>query len=638
MKNIAIICTSLSSAAFHDCFLGIRECAIANNSNVFFFCVDRMIQNSGPYEKGEFNIYHLTDYKEFDGAILLCNTFVEDENVQNVAQIMTESGIPVVAVEGNYPSMYNLRIDNRMAMYEMVHHFIQDHGFKRINFITGPLSSFEAKERYAGYIDAMHDAGLDFDDSQVYEGDYMPQSGRDAASYFLNQDAPMPEAIVCSNDYMAMGVNEYLSQRGIKVPDQIALSGFDDAPQVKFMEPRLTTVSRENYKAGYAACAKLLSDYDQKEAGTIKALQTNIVKRESCGCESREEIDHEKLRKTYFRGRDTQQFFQLETRRLFADMSKVRTLEELYEVLRPYVKHMKCDDFYLCLSNEWEGFSANRILSPGAQDLAGKGDYITEGYGSGTYLAYSHASHSHRDYANFGLRQLLEGIQEKNLGRNCFVILPIHYADRMFGYCIVSNSDYAFENALFQSWIQNIGYGLETVRKERLIEALTKKLDSLWIYDNLTGLYNRDGFNKYALPVWMECAKEQKEVVLFFVDLDELKNVNDKFGHDAGDRYIKAVSTILKKKKRHGEVIMRFEGDEFVILASGLTEEESKQYCDAIYADVEDYNKMHNLPVDISVKAGYYLTVPGDASGLDLAIKAADARRYEAMREKEVKE
>ncbi len=638
MKNIAVICTSLSSTAFHDCFQGIRECAIANNSNVFFFCVDRMVQGGGPYERGEYNIFNVTDYKGFDGVILLSNTFVEEKNAQEVAVKIAEAGIPTVSVEGNYPSMYNFKIDNRRAMYQMVHHFIQDHGFKRINFVTGPLSSLEAKERYAGYRDAMTDAGIDFEDEQVYEGDYMPQSGRDAAVYFLEQSGPMPEAIVCSNDFMAMGVNEYLSQRGIKIPDQIALSGFDDSPQVKFMEPRLTTVSRENYKAGYAACAKLLTDYDPGEAGKVKSLQTNVIKRESCGCESREEFDQEKLRKTYFKGRDIQSFFLLETRKMFADMSEVKTLEALCEVLKPHVAHMKCDDFYLCLSNEWQGFRANQILNNRPSEETGAADYITEGYGTGTYLAYSHASHSHKDYANFGITQLLEGLQEKSLGRNCYVVMPVHFADRMFGFCIVSNSDYAFENPLFQSWIQNIGYGLESVRKENLISTLTRKLDSLWIYDNLTGLYNRDGFNKYALPVWMECAGKQEEVALFFVDMDELKNVNDKYGHDAGDRYIKAIATILKKRKRHGEVIMRFEGEEFVILASGLKEEEAGEYCDRIYAEVEDYNKMHNLPVSISVMIGYYLTVPDGAKGLDLAIEAADARRYEAKREKETKE
>ncbi|MBO4901614.1 MAG: GGDEF domain-containing protein [Lachnospiraceae bacterium] len=626
MKNIAVICTSLSAMVFHDCFQGIRECAIANNSNVFFFSCDRMIQDDGRYERGEYNIFNATDYRDFDGVILLSNTFVEEKKAAEIAATLNLAEIPMVSIEGDYKNMYNFRIDNRHAMYEMVHHFIQDHGFKRINFVTGPLASLEAKERYAGYIDAMKDAGLEFSDSQIYQGDYMPQSGRDAAAFFLAQDSQLPEAIVCSNDFMAMGVNEYLLNRGIRVPEQVALSGFDDSPQVKFMEPRLTTVSRENYKAGYAACAKLLSDIMPEEIGTVKALQTNVIKRESCGCESREEFDQEKFRRNYFKGRDTQQFFLLETRRLFADMSEVKTMEAFQHALTPYVKHMQCDDFYLCLSHEWEGFRADMMR----EEMSARWEeYISEGYGSGTYLAYSHSSHSHMEFADFGIRELLEGIREKNLGRNCFVVAPVHFADRMFGYCVVSNSEYAFENPLFQSWVQNIGYALETVRKENLIAQLDRKLDSLWIYDNLTGLYNRDGFGKFALPVWRECAEQGRGVALFSVDMHELKEVNAKYGHDIGDRYIKAVALILKKQKRHGEVIMRFGGDEFLILASDLDEEQAVQYCRQIHAEVEDYNRMHNLPVNLSLLIGYDMKMPDKADQLDQVIDKLEKKPVE---------
>ncbi len=80
---------------------------------------------------------------------------------------------------------------------------------------------------------------------------------------------------------------------------------------------------------------------------------------------------------------------------------------------------------------------------------------------------------------------------------------------------------------------------------------------------------------------------------------------------------------------------MRFGGDEYVILACDLTEEDAKEYCDSLYAYVDDYNRMHNLPADISITIGYCQTVPKEGDGLDLAIEAADAKRYEARREKE---
>ena len=638
MKNIAVICTSLSSDAFRDIFQGIRECAVANNSNVFFFACDQTGRQVPAYGVGEYNILRAADLAKFDGIIYLAATFTVDRDASQAEEILENIDVPMVSVEGSSPRMFNLRIDNRMAMYEMVHHFIQEHGFKRICYVSGSLKGAEAKARYAGYIDAMRDYDLPFEDSWVYEGDYMPKSGRDAAEHFTKDLPEMPEAIVCANDYMAYGAQQYLQQRGIKVPGQIAVSGFDDSIQAKYYEPRLTTVSRENYKAGYAACSKLLSGISPEEVGTFRNLQTNVVTRESCGCESREEVDFAQFKKMHFEGRDMRTFFLLETRRLSAEMESVSTMEQLRETLTSYVKRMSCDDFYLCLSNEWEGIQSERSANAKYGMLELKDDYIREGYGSGTFLAFSHASHAHKDFAAFGVKEIVEGLQDKNLGRNCYAVLPLHYGDRMFGYCVISNSESVFADPLLNTWMQCISFGLETIRKQNLIGALTKKLDSLWIYDNLTGLYNRAGFNKYATPVWMECMEKKTKAALFFIDLDGLKKVNDIHGHDAGDRFIKAMAGILKKRRRHGEAIMRFAGDEFVILASGLEESEAQKYCDSIYAEVEAYNRMHNLPVAISVSIGYHLTVPEDGSGLDLAIEAADAKMYEAKREKETQD
>ncbi len=638
MKNIAVICTSLSSDAFRDIFQGIRECAVANNSNVFFFTCDQTCKGVKSYEKGEYNILRAANLAGFDGIIYLASTFTSDEDARLAEKILEENDVPMVSVEGNSPRMYNLRIDNRMAMYEMVHHFIQEHGFKRIFYVSGPLSGAEAKARYAGYVDAMRDYSLPYEDSWIHEGDYMPRSGRDAAEAFLNLPGPMPEAIVCANDFMAYGAQQYLQKRGIKVPDQIAVSGFDDSPQAKYYEPRLTSVSRENYKAGYAACSKLLSGINPEEYGTVKNLQTNVVFRDSCGCESRDEVDFAQFRKMHFKDRDLRTFFLLETRRLSAQLAEVTNLDQLRTALSHYVKGMSCEDFYLCLSNEWEGIHSDQSANAKYGMLELKDDYIREGYGTGTFLAFSYASHSHKEFAAFGVREIVDGLKEKNLGRNCYVVMPLHYADRMFGYCILSNSESVFSDPMLNSWMHDIAYSLETIRKQNLIAALTKKLDSLWIYDNLTGLYNRAGFNKYATPVWMECMQKKTMAALFFIDLDGLKKVNDIHGHDAGDRFIKAMARILKKRRRHGEAIMRFGGDEFVILASGLTESDAQKYCDAIYADVDSYNRMHNLPVAISVSIGYHLTVPEDGSGLDLAIEAADAKMYEAKREKETQD
>lgn len=635
MKNIAVFCTGISVRAFQDVFLGIRECATASNSNVFFITSDKISGSNVPYENGEANIYSSIDLKLFDGVILVNSTFSENKLENQAADIIEKSGIPAVCIEGSFPGMYNLRIDNYSAMRDMIIHMITDHGYKRIGFVTGPLDeSSEAVQRYDSYRQTLKDFDIPFDENYVYKGDFTPATGRDAAEYFLDRFDQLPEAIVCSNDLIALSVIQQFDRRGIKVPEQVAVSGFDDMLQARYSEPRLTSVSRENYKAGYAACAKLINGILPEEIGMTKGLSTNVMKRESCGCVCRDEIDYKKLQKAFFNMNDLNGALTLETRLLMAEFSEVYDLNTLKEKLVPFVKHLGCDEFYLCLINEWEGIHSDDETAAkyGVNEL--KDDYIRSGIGSGTYMMFGYATRGNRENSQFGVKELIEAVKDKNSGRNCFIISPIHFGDRVFGYSIISNCDNVFDNSYYQMWIQGIGSALELVRRKNVMDATMKRVDSLWIYDNLTGLYNRAGFAKHGTPLFKECIRDRKKATLFFVDLDDLKHVNDVHGHDAGDRFIKAMAFILKKRKKHGEVIMRFGGDEFVILAQDLDEDSAKEYCSSIYSEVEDYNKMHNLPSPLSITIGYIVRIPDEGASLDDAIEDADMNMYVSKREK----
>lgn len=635
MKNIAVFCTGITVRAFQDVVLGIRECATANNCNVFFISTDKIHSENKAYEKGEYNIYRSIDLKLFDGVIFLNSTFSEDEASMFCADIIQKSGVPAVCIEGSFPGCYNLRIDNRVAMRDMLIHLIVDHGYQKICYISGPYSSYEAMERYESYKQTMADFDLYYDEKYVFEGDFTPSSAKKACDYFLEKFDKLPEAIVCANDLMAISVMQYLDQKGISVPDQVAVTGFDDMVQSRYTEPRLTTVSRENYKSGYSACSQLINGIMPEEIGTTKSLNTNVEKRESCGCICREEIDYKKLQKAYFSMYETNGSLTQETRYLGSEFSDVMDLNTLKDKMVPFVKHIGCDEFYICLINEWEGIHSDdeTAIKYGVAEL--KDDYIREGCGSGTYMMFGYATRGNRENSQFGVKELIDAVNDKNSGRNNFVVSPLHFGDRFFGYSIISNCDKVFDNPYYLMWLQSIGTVLELIRRKNVMDATIRRVDSLWIYDNLTGLYNRAGFAKYGTPIFKECAKEKRNAALFFVDLDDLKHVNDIHGHDAGDRFIKAMAYMLKKRKKHGEVIMRFGGDEFVILAKDLDEESSKEYCASIYSEVEDYNKMHNLPSPMSITIGYTVRIPNEGASLDEAIEDADMRMYESKREKE---
>ncbi len=155
-----------------------------------------------------------------------------------------------------------LSVDNRLGAYEATRHLI-GLGHRRIAHIQGPLKYQVSHDRFQGYCDALHEAGIALDSTLVLEGDFMPPTGRTCASAFFDLPAgTRPTAIFAGSDYMAYGAIAAAQQRGLRVPEDMAVVGFDDNPASVHMEPALTTVRQPFYELGQRACEILLALVD----------------------------------------------------------------------------------------------------------------------------------------------------------------------------------------------------------------------------------------------------------------------------------------------------------------------------------------------------------------------------------------
>ena len=155
-----------------------------------------------------------------------------------------------------------ISVDNRRGAYEATRHLIRL-GHRRIAHIQGPLKYQVSHDRYEGYCEALNDFGISLDPSRVSEGDFEPPSGRICANAFF--DLPVdrrPTAIFAGSDYMAYGAIVAAEQRGLRVPEDIAVVGFDDNPSSAHMEPALTTVRQPFYEMGRRATEILLTLVD----------------------------------------------------------------------------------------------------------------------------------------------------------------------------------------------------------------------------------------------------------------------------------------------------------------------------------------------------------------------------------------
>jgi LacI family transcriptional regulator len=175
-----------------------------------------------------------------------------------------------------------LNIDNFGGAYAMVRHLV-GRGHRRIALIAGPENNFDAAERLRGYRSAMEKFAPKAL-AQVLRGDFTEESGYRAGQQLLEL-RQRPQAVFAANDIMAAGCLNALKEAGVRVPQDIALAGFDDIPIAHFVTPPLTTVRVRIADLGARALDRLVAVIDDETAvhNSIQMLDTELVVRQSCG-------------------------------------------------------------------------------------------------------------------------------------------------------------------------------------------------------------------------------------------------------------------------------------------------------------------------------------------------------------------
>jgi diguanylate cyclase (GGDEF)-like protein len=230
-------------------------------------------------------IYDLVSDKAIDGLIILSTTIGNFVNSAELAAFHKRfAGIPAVTIGVETTGTTGIMIDNSRGMHELVNHLIMDHGYRKIAFIKGAEGNSEAEARFHAYLQALREHNIPFDPDLVSPGDFTLGAGARGVSLLVDKKKMSFEALVCANDLMAMEAIDALQKRNISVPQQTAVTGFDDIEGGEDVLPPLTTVGQPLYEIGTTAVDTVLDLIaDRKPRNTI-VLPTKMKLRNSCGC------------------------------------------------------------------------------------------------------------------------------------------------------------------------------------------------------------------------------------------------------------------------------------------------------------------------------------------------------------------
>jgi DNA-binding LacI/PurR family transcriptional regulator len=192
--------------------------------------------------------------------------------------------VPVVSISQKIDGIPSILSDNHQSMECVIRHLVEAHDCRRLAFINGPENHIESAERYRAYADLLRQYGLPFDPTLVMREQFTHEAGKRAGGVLLDERRVSFDAVITGDDFVALGVIEAIQMRGLRVPDDIAVVGFDDTPYARASIPPLTTIHQSPYDQGFQGVELLLAQLNNDSYPMEISLPTRLMVRQSCGC------------------------------------------------------------------------------------------------------------------------------------------------------------------------------------------------------------------------------------------------------------------------------------------------------------------------------------------------------------------
>ena len=581
---------------------------------VYINSLGKIGDKNAQYGDYEFDLIDMIDLRQFDGIIFDGEGYNVEGMAEKVIRKLREATCPVISISTIVDGFYNIEFDDTGGIRTLIEHFLDHHHFTRLGFMSGYLTHPDAQIRLKEFQDIMRSRGLPENGVGMFEGDFWFHKGDEAADYFLSQPET-PEAVICANDYMAISLITAFKKRGIRVPDDIAVSGFDGTFEGQEFLPHLTSATRERVEIARKSLALFEALWKKKSFDMDLNVSSKAIYNQSCGCQKLDyQIEAENINRVYEINRNfSYNLYDAESALL--KLNKVDSLLMLGNVfIETSINFGDYNSFFLMLHKDTSG-----KLSSDSDFLCPSGEF-TPAVWIDKKNEYTESEHS------FSVSSLIpKSCSDKP---HFFYIMSVHCVERMFGYAVIEMNSKDIFNEFYNVWLLNMAMTIETLYKNDKISKLIGKLENLSIRDGLTGMLNRRGFDDHSREAIRQF-NSKRTVCTMVIDMDGLKHINDDYGHYEGDRAIKSAAEIINQCCDSGEIAGRAGGDEFYIFAPHYSQKQLDRFIERLKSALERHNRHSNKPYNIELSYGAFLTDTDSNAKLEDYIKISDSRMYE---------
>lgn len=546
---------------------------------------------------GEGYIFSAVQYDAFDSVVVLPDTLRTKGLVLMLEKSLEDYKGKVLYVDKKTEVYPYIVQSNYRPMYRATEHLITEHGYTEIGFMNGIKNHAHSIVREEAFRQCMKDHGLKVNENWITYGDYWYAGAERAAKILINQNEKMPRAILCANDYMAIALAGVLEKNGYKVPEDVAIMGFDSVEAGQNAPQPITSIPMSSTSYGeYAAdCVKnLLEDKPLQPFEVDEPLYIGT----SCGCKR-----HLKTTKLARHGWTTTDInYYIHMTKLLEEFVLQTSFQSIMDSVQTYTYQIReFESMCICLNESWkeadtnveatreiDGFTDNMllVLSCGRSgEGADKLDFET----------------------TFNRKEMIPALYKEVDHPRAFFITPLCHAEKVFGYASISYGDEVkCVDDNYMMWLRSFMVALENFYRNASIRQSGGEKAPVEILDSLTGMFNYEGFTKHARPMVDRAKSEDLCTSILAVDIAGLDAINSKYSRKEGDQAIRKVSQMIFGVADEGDMCCRLGNDEFILakLTMDASGDQISKVRTKIYDKLDEYNKDPKNKYQIKIHTG----------------------------------
>ena len=590
-------------------------------ANLYIMRTDGHVAFAPEHNRGEYNIFRLPDYSAFDGIFLDINSIYSvntnsfDEGALYAVRAAASSGKPVISIANDLDGFYYLGIDNYAAMKSVIEHLHADQRTVDFWFVMGPADNFEVKQRLQALVDYCTAHNLPCSDDRIYCESFTVACGEHGFTRLLSRHNAPPQAIVCANDRIALGICHAAEAAGYSIPRDFMVTGFDNDDISPYLTPSLTSVDQLCWTTGDACVDAMCRIWAGEKLPHRIITPTKLVLRESTGYAADNREDQRNLIAEYMRQNSVVSDFSYQLSALQYQLPGCKSIEEISLALINCLSTLRLKGLQLILDSA--------LFDPGGFHPP------ISGYADTMEVVFTWEEEKEPEFTRKRVNGFFDSWNSDGQARQNYLYCPLHFMDRTIGYLCIWGCIEIVRIHAVSTIVNTLTVALQNFFAKKNLAHMNKVLSGLSMRDDLTGLYNRLGYHNLAYPLFRN---NQGTTGILFIDMDRLKHINDTFGHEQGDKAIQAVARAIIHSVPKEAIPVRYGGDEFLVVLPVESAVDVQKIISKIIRAIPE--SVGAVPDAVSISTGFVIAEPNNGKTLDDYVREADALMYEEKKQK----